>query len=35
MSKSNDPVEIVLDLIKIAIISIVGFIIIRTLLSAI
>lgn len=30
----NDPVDVVLDIIKIAIIVIVGFIIIRALLSA-
>ncbi len=30
----NDPVDVVLDIIKIAIIVIVGFIIIRAILSA-
>ena len=34
MSKKNDPVDFVLDIIKIIIISIIGFIIIKALLSA-
>jgi len=34
MSKRNDPVNMVLDIIKIAIITIIGFIIIKALLSA-
>jgi len=35
MSRKNDPVDFVLDIIKIAIISIIGFIVIKALLSAI
>lgn len=34
MAKRNDPVDFVLDLIKIGIVIIIGFIIIRALLSA-
>lgn len=33
MAKSKDPVDIVFDIIKIAIIIIIGFIIIKALLS--
>ena len=35
MSKSNDPVEILIEIIKIAAIAIIGFIIIRALLQAV
>ena len=34
MSKKDDPVDIVLDILKIIIVAIVGFIIIRALLQA-
>lgn len=34
MARNNDPVDIVLDIIKIAIIVIIGFIIIKALLTA-
>ena len=35
MSKRNDPVDIILDIIKVAIAVIIGFIIIKALLSAV
>jgi len=35
MVVKNDPVDLVLDIIKISIIAIIGFIIIKALLSAI
>ena len=35
MVVKNDPVDLVFDIIKISIISIIGFIIIRAILSAI
>ncbi len=35
MSKRNDPVDILLDIIKVAIAVIIGFIIIKALLSAV
>ncbi len=35
MARQNDPIKVLLDLIKIAVITIIGFIIIKALLTAI
>ncbi len=35
MSKKNDPVDFVLDIIKVIIVSLIGFIIIKALITAV